>query len=193
MLVARQLEGGIHFGLGSTLAFRRAELDKIGGFLAIVNHRADDYELGARISALGLRVKLSDVVVETYLPAYRFSEFMSHQLRWGRGVRDARAGGYFGLIFTFGILWSLVALVASGGAIWAWSATGAVFFLRMSVAIVVGRCVLQDRSVLKNLRLIPLRDLLAVVVWIISLRGDIVTWRGDRFRLKDGKLTRIQP
>jgi ceramide glucosyltransferase len=193
VLVARQLEGGIHFGLGSTLAFRRAELEKIGGFLAIVNHLADDYELGARISALGLRVKLSDVVVETYLPAYRFSEFMSHQLRWGRGVRDARAGGYFGLIFTFGILWSLVALVASGGAIWAWSATGAVFFLRMSVAIVVGRCVLQDRSVLKNLRLIPLRDLLAVVVWIISLRGDIVTWRGDRFRLKDGELTRIQP
>ncbi len=36
VLAARQLEGGIRFGLGSTLAFRRAELEKIGGFIAFV-------------------------------------------------------------------------------------------------------------------------------------------------------------
>jgi ceramide glucosyltransferase len=193
VLAARQLERGIHFGLGSTLAFRRAELEKIGGFHAIVNHLADDYELGARISRLGLRVKLSEVVVETYLPAYQMSEFLSHQLRWARGVRDARAGGYFGLIFTFGFFWSLVGLVASGGALWAWAAAAVVLVLRMSMALFVGRLVLRDRTVLKNLWLIPLRDLIAVMIWIVSLRGNVVTWRGDRFRLENGKLTRIEP
>jgi hypothetical protein len=35
--------------------------------------------------------------------------------------------------------------------------------------------------------------LLAVAVWIVSLGGHTVTWRGDRFRLKAGKLTRIAP
>ena len=49
VLSARQLESGIRFGLGSTLAFRRAELKQIGGFASIVNHLADDYELGKRI------------------------------------------------------------------------------------------------------------------------------------------------
>jgi hypothetical protein len=29
------------------------------------------------------------------------------------------------------------------------------------------------------------------VVWIVSLGGHTVTWRGDRFKLKDGKLTRV--
>src|SRR5271170_1859306 len=122
VLAARQLEGGIRFGLGSTLAFRRNELEKIGGFHSIVDHLADDYELGKRIAALGLAVKLSDVVVETYLPSYRLREFLVHQLRWARGVRDARAGGYFGLIFTFGIAWALLAVVASEGALWSWGA-----------------------------------------------------------------------
>jgi len=42
VLAARQLEGGIQFGLGSTLAFRRAELEKIGGFISFVDYLADD-------------------------------------------------------------------------------------------------------------------------------------------------------
>src|SRR5579864_9072198 len=55
VFVARQLEHGIHFGLGSTLAFRRADLERAGGFSSFVDFLADDYELGARISALGLQ------------------------------------------------------------------------------------------------------------------------------------------
>jgi ceramide glucosyltransferase len=193
VLAARQIEGSIRFGLGSTLAFRRAELEKIGGFTSFVDYLADDYELGKRIADLGLAVNLSDVVVETYLPSYRPREFFAHQLRWARGVRDARAGGYLGLIFTFGMLWALLALTASQGALWAWTGLAVTLFLRFAVALVVGRGVLQDRQAMKDVWLIPLRDLLAVAVWIASLGGHAVTWRGDRFRLKDGKLSRILP
>jgi ceramide glucosyltransferase len=192
VLVARQLEaGGIRFGLGSTLAFRREDLEKIGGFSSILDHLADDYELGKRIAALGRTVTLSDVVVETYLPAYRLRDFFAHQLRWARGVRDARPGGYFGLVFTFGIPWALLAVAASGVAPWSLATLLLTLFLRYAVTLVVGWFVLRDRQVMKYPWLIPLRDLLAVLVWIASLGGHTVIWRGDRFRLKDGKLTRI--
>src|SRR5580658_8472862 len=193
VLAARQLEGGIRFGLGSTLAFRRTELEKIGGFTSFVDYLADDYELGKRIAGLGLSVKLSDVVVETYLPSYRLGEFFAHQLRWARAVRDARAGGYLGLVFTFGFVWALLALAASQAALWAWSALAITLLLRFAVAFVVGFGALRDRQVLKYAWLLPLRDLLAVAVWIVSLGGHTVTWGGDRFCLKDGKLTRILP
>jgi ceramide glucosyltransferase len=193
VLAARQVEGGIRFGLGSTLAFRRADLEKIGGFASFVDYLADDYELGKRIADLGLKVKLSEVVVETYLPAYGLRSFFAHQLRWARGVRDARAGGYLGFVVTFGLMWALLALAASGAALWAWSALVVSLFLRLTVALVVGRGVLQDRQVLRDAWLIPLRDVLAVGVWFASLGGHTVTWRGDRFRLKDGKLSRIPP
>src|ERR1039458_4420065 len=193
ILAARQVEGGIRFGLGSTLAFRRAELEKIGGFVSFVDYLADDYELGRRIAGLGLTVKLSDVVVETYLPAYRLREFFAHQLRWARGVRDARAGDYLGLVFTFGLLWALLALAASRAAFWAGIALAVTLFLRLSVALVVGRVVLGDRQIPKEAWLLPVRDLLAVGVWIVSLGGHTVTWRGPRFHWKDGKLTRVPP
>jgi ceramide glucosyltransferase len=191
VLAARQLEGGIHFGLGSTLAFRRAELEKIGSFNSILDYLADDYELGKRIADLGFSVSLSDVVVETYLPAYSLRDFFAHQLRWARGVRDARAGGYFGLAFTFGILWALLAVAASGGALWSWGTLASTLFLRFVLALVMGWKVLRDPQVFRYAWMIPLRDLVAVVVWIVSLGGHTVTWRGDRFKLKDGKLTRV--
>ena len=192
VLVARQLEG-IRFGLGSTLAFRRSGLDKIGGFISFVDYLADDYELGKRLSGLGFAANLSDVVVETYLPRYGLRDFFAHQLRWARGVRDARAGGYLGLIFTFGFFWALLALGSSHGALWAWITLAVTLVLRLAVSVVVGRTILRDRQVVKDVWLIPLRDLIAVLVWIASLVGRTVTWRGDRFQLKNGRLSRIPP
>jgi ceramide glucosyltransferase len=89
--------------------------------------------------------------------------------------------------------WALLALAASRGALWAWGAMAITLFLRLAVALVVGRTVLQDRPTLKYAWLIPVRDLIAAAIWVASLGGHTVTWRGDRFRLKNGKLTRIVP
>src|SRR5579885_1362023 len=66
VLVAAEIEGGLKFGLGSTLALRRDDLRKIGGFEEIANYLADDYELGKRISQLGLKIALSRAVVDTF-------------------------------------------------------------------------------------------------------------------------------
>ena len=193
VLVARQLEGRLRFALGSTLAFRRTDLEKIGGFRSIVDFLADDYELGRRIAGLGLQVFLSDVVVETHLPAYDLRGFLAHQLRWARGVRDSRTGGYIGLASTYGLMWALIALVASRGALWTWAVAGMTVLLRFAVALTVGKIVLKDRGLLRHLWLLPARDLVAVVVWIGSFAGHTVTWRGDRFKLKNGRLIRIDP
>jgi ceramide glucosyltransferase len=181
----------LKFGLGSTLAFRRKDLDRIGGFRSIVDFLADDYELGRRISDLGLKVVLSDVVVETHLPAYDVRGFLSHQLRWARGVRDARTGGYVGLVSTYGVMWAVLALIAAHAAPWSWAILGLTLLLRFAVAVVVGYIVLGDQGLLGRLWLLPLRDLIAVLVWVASFGGHTVTWRGDRFELKKGRLTRL--
>ena len=191
VLVAQQIEGGLHFGLGSTLAFRRKDLDGIGGFRSIVDFLADDYELGRRIADLGLKVILSDVVVETHLPAYDMRGFLDHQLRWARGLRDVRLGGYIGLAATFGLLWGLLDIIAAPAAVWSWAVFAAVFALRIAVAVAVGKSVLQDARVPAQLLLLPLRDLLAVLIWIASFAGHTVVWRGEIFELNNGRLVRV--
>jgi ceramide glucosyltransferase len=192
VLVARLIERGIHFGLGSTLAFRRSDLAATGGFEALADYLADDYEIGRRIAALGLKIELSGTVVETFLPRYDLKQFLDHQLRWARTIRNSRPGGYAGLVTTFGPPWACLALLCTRGAGWSWALLGVAVFMRCAVAFVVGRMVLQDRQVTSWLALVPLRDFVAATVWLIGFRGHLVTWRGDSFELKDGKLVRMR-
>ena len=59
VLLARWIEGGLRYGLGSTLAVSREALESIGGLEPLVDHLADDYELGERIFKAGYAVALS--------------------------------------------------------------------------------------------------------------------------------------
>jgi ceramide glucosyltransferase len=190
VLVSMMIEGGLHYGLGSTLAVSREALNMAGGLLPLVDHLADDFELGARIDRAGYRVALSAEVVETAVPAYSWRGFFDHQLRWARTVRDARPGGYVGLIFTHGLSWALLNVLASGLSPLSLWLLALSFFLRLSLAMTVGAEVLADHQVLPNLWLLPLRDLVAMGVWVAGFAGNTIVWRGERFQLKDGKLSR---
>lgn len=188
VLLSKWIEGGLRYGLGSTLAVRREALDRIGGLRVLADHLADDYELGVRVAGAGFRVALSPEVVETNVAAYGWRGFLDHQLRWARTVRDARPWGYAGLIFTHGLGWALLNLVASGlspASLWL---LGLSFFLRLALAMTVGAIVLADHQVLPGLWLLPLRDLIAMGVWVTGFAGNTIVWRGERFMLQGGKL-----
>jgi ceramide glucosyltransferase len=189
LLVSKIIEGGLHYGLGSTLAVSREALEKSGGLLPLVNYLADDYELGARITRAGYRVALSAEVVETGIPAYDWKGFVGHQLRWLRTVRDARPGGYAGLLVTHGFGLAVLNLIASGVSPLSLWLLGLGFFLRLSQAMMVGAEVLGDHQVLATLWLLPLRDVVAMGLWAAGLTGNTIVWRGERFVLRNGKLS----
>ena len=112
VLVARLVSAG-GFALGSTMALRVADLQAIGGFAAIREYLADDYQLGARIARLGKQVALSNAVVETNLGAGSWKDVWKHQIRWARTIRVSRPAGYFGYLVTQATFWSILA--ALGG------------------------------------------------------------------------------
>jgi ceramide glucosyltransferase len=192
VLLSKLLEGGMHYGLGSTLAVRREAIEKTGGLLGLVNQLADDYEMGARVARAGYRVALSPEVVETSVPAYGWRGFVDHQLRWLRTVRDARPAGYIGLIFTHGLAWALLNVLASGLSPVSLWLLGLSFFLRLAQAMTVGAAVLGDHEVLPNLWLLPIRDVVAMGLWVAGFAGDTIVWRGERFALKNGKLVKSE-
>src|SRR6185437_6039389 len=181
VLLARWIEGGLRYGLGSTLAVSRDALAAIGGFETLADHLADDYELGARIYGAGYAVALSREVVETSVPDYSWRGFFDHQVRWYRTVRDARPAGYAGLVVTHGLAWAVLNVVASGlspVSLWLLAMS---FFLRLAMAMGVAANVLGDHEVLPNLWLLPLRDLVAMGTWVAGFAGNTIVWRGERF------------
>jgi ceramide glucosyltransferase len=191
VLLSKMIEGGLHYGLGSTLAISRQALNQIGGLEPLADHLADDYELGARVDQAGYRIALSAEVVETAIPAYAWRGFLDHQLRWARTVRNARPWGYAGLIFTHGLGWALLNVLASGLSPLSLWLLGLSFLLRVTQAMTVGAQVLGDHQVLPSLWLLPLRDIVAMGVWVAGFAGNTIVWRGERFVLKGGKLQRV--
>ena len=170
--------GVSEFGLGSTLAFRRADLDRIGGFASIANYLADDYQLGRKLHSLGLRNLISKVVVSTRLSAESWRAASKHQLRWARTIRLSRGGGYAGLPVTFATLWAVLAAACG-----LWSVAAALLAIRFAMAMTCGWFVLGSADVWKYWYLIPVRDLWGVAIWAAGLFGDTVEWRGRRLRL----------
>jgi ceramide glucosyltransferase len=176
VLVAR-LVGVDEFAMGSTLVFRRVDLDRIGGFASLANYIADDYQLGRRIHALGLKCVLSDVIVETHMGG-GWIEVWWHQIRWARTIRVSKFGGYVGLPITNATLWAVV-VAALGRPDLAWMLIG----VRLLMALVSGWLVMRSRDVLQLWWLIPARDLYGFLVWLTALFGHNVVWRGRRMRL----------
>jgi ceramide glucosyltransferase len=191
-LVARALEGGLRFGLGSTLATTKSALATIGGFASLTDQLADDYELGARLHRAGYRVELLHEVVATSVPPYTLRAFCDHQLRWARSTRDSRRAGYIGLGITYVLPWALLTVLASGGALWSITLLSVALLARVAVALIVGVGLLRDGQVLRDILLLPLRDLFGLIFWAWSYASDIVVWRGERFRLRRGRLEPVR-
>jgi ceramide glucosyltransferase len=191
VLTARYTERGMRFALGATLLVSRPALAAAGGLEGLTSVLADDHALGQRVAAAGYRVVLSPEPVSTSVPAYTFPEFWGHQLRWARTVRDARPGGYFGLVFTQPVPWAFLYIVASGLSLFSIVLLLCAMLARMSVAISIGLGSLRDTRVLRDLPLLPWRDCIGLVLWSWSYAGNTVEWRGERFRVHHGKLLRI--
>jgi ceramide glucosyltransferase len=179
------LVGVSEFGLGSTLAFRRADLEAIGGWEGIGDFIADDYQLGKRISRSGKKVVLTRMAVETHLGAATWQGVWQHQVRWARTIRASK-GAYLGLPITNASLWALCAFAAGLGTI------GFVLLgLRMMVAALAGGFVLRDCAFARLWWLVPFRDLWGFAVWCAGAINRPVIWRGKRMQLDDEG--RIQP
>ncbi len=181
-LVAR-LVGVDEFAMGSTLAFRREDLERIGGFAAVADYLADDYQVGHRIHALGLKCVLSDVIVETHLGG-GWRQVWAHQVRWARTIRVSRFGGYWGLPVTNATLWAVICAVFGRGDL-----AAALLGLRLAMALAAGWGVLRSRDVLFLWWLTPARDLFGFAVWVAGLFGNTVMWRGQRLELdREGRI-----
>lgn len=184
ILVAR-LVGVDDFAMGSTMAFTRATLTRIGGFTVIADYLADDYQLGQRIHDLGMKCVLSDVVVTTHLGG-NWHDVWMHQVRWLRTIRVSNFGGYLGLPITFATVWVLAAAVVGS-----YQIALLTLAARMLMATVSGWWVVGSRDTLWLWPLIPLRDLFGAAVWVTALFGKTVLWRKRRFWLD--RRGRIQP
>jgi len=185
-LVAKAVEP-LTYCYGPTMSARRSALDAIGGFEALTDHLADDYLLGNRIAALGLRVELAGRAGLNVLHEPSLKALFLHELRWARTIRTVRPLGYAGTIVTMPMPWAVAVLLASGFSPAGWLALAAAIALRLSMQLAVRRTFRLEA--VPAFWWIPVREILSFSVWVASHLGQAVLWKRNRFRVStDGRL-----
>ncbi len=192
VLMARSLKP-MDFALGAAMLMRRGDVTAIGGFTAIADHLADDFQLGRRLAQRGGRIAMSPMVVECWDAPAGWAGVWRHQLRWARTIRACQPLPYFFSVLSNATFWPLL---------WAVTAGDGRTLLFLGAALVArGLVTLDLQSRLGGKAesgkqkaetffwLAPVKDLLQMAVWFSAFTGNTVAWRGRRMRVKrDGTL-----
>ncbi len=187
VLVARRLEG-ITFGLGASLLVPRDALESIGGFPALADYLADDYQLGNRLAKKGYTIVLSRVVLEDVAGPMSLGDFLVHQLRWARTYRASRPAGFAGYGMTYCLFFGALLIAVQPNAL-SFVLAGLALGSRLTLGSIVQRHVIKTRRWLRWLILLPAKDLISFLIWGWSFVGSRVTWRDRSYRIiQEGKI-----
>jgi ceramide glucosyltransferase len=193
-LVAKKIEGKIRFAFGWTMATSKRHLAEIGGWKEMANFHSDDFEFGKRIARCGHRVELMAKPVSMVFPKETIAEYFSRELRWSIGLRSVRPLAYWGLAFTHGLPWALLAAAAAvsiGSMPTAFSYLATYLILRVGITWTTGKWGIGDLQLAKLLWLIPVRDAISFVIWITGFFSDKILWRGMNYHVRHGELIPI--
>lgn len=190
-VAAAEYVTGVQFALGAAVAVQKPVMEETGGFAAIVDYLADDFQIGYRAAAAGYKVEVSQHIIDIVLTGESLRSVLSRELRWARTTAVSRPMGHAGLVMTFGFVYALTFLLLSGFSIAGWTIFGSVTAVRFMSAY-IGTVVLKDREFRIRAWLLPLRDTLSFIIWLAGYMGRTVNWRGRHLQLlKDGRMVNV--
>lgn len=173
--------GGHPCVIGKTMLMHRPALEAVGGFEAMKDILAEDYTLGARMTAAGYTVACSPYSMPVISGARDIRTFFNRHTRWGQLRRRIAP-----LTFLFELTvqptpWFLfVALL--GGPVWKLVALGALA-VKFGIEVVLHRKLTGRVPSWRSLALMPLKDLLVFAMWFSSALRTTYEWRGHRMRI----------
>lgn len=191
LLVAWQLDG-VHFALGPTMVSTKKYVQGFGGFEVLESRPADDLLFGRLIAEQGVQVKLLPYVVLTTPDFAGVGQLYTKRLRWMTVMRAMRPWGHFGLIFTWGLPWTTLAVLMHPTILVAAIYWGGYLAFRFVMTWLIGILGLKQHSLWREMILIPAWDAMAFAVWVMSFTKSSIRWRGVDYKLRDGMFVKAE-
>jgi ceramide glucosyltransferase len=186
VLVAWQLDG-VHFTLGPTMVSTKQRVRAFGGFQVLENRPADDLLFGRLIAEQGVEVKLLPCVVETVPDFKGMRELLAKRVRWMTVMRTMRPWGHFGLLFTWGLPWTTLAVLVHPTLGVAAAYWGSYLAFRVAITWLIGIQGLKQAGLWRKMPLIPLWDAMAFLIWLVSFTRTSIRWRNVDYQLRNGQ------
>jgi ceramide glucosyltransferase len=187
VMVAWQLND-LKVTFGQSILTTRKAVQAYGGYPVLEDRPADDVYAGRLVAEQGFEVKLLPYVVQSVADFQTMGDLFHKRTRWMTVQRLMRPWGHLGLIFTWGLPWSLVAIATHPTAGVAITYLGGYAAFRIAITWTIGVWGMKQKGLWKKMPLIPVWDAMAFVMWIASWGRRTIRWRGVDYFLREGRL-----
>jgi ceramide glucosyltransferase len=188
-IIFSAITGAAGFCLGASVAFRKADLEAVGGMGDLGHYLVEDYELGRRLRGLGKHMVLMPHLVDVVADYEDFNRWWHHQVYWDQNTWAANPVGFGLTILVRSVPFALLYAVLAGFSAWGLAVLAGALIIRLGTAAKISAHYLDDREGLRALWLLPLRDVFALASWYVALTRRSFEWRGHRFGLtREGRI-----
>ncbi len=188
-VIFAHVTGSAKFCLGSSMALRRSSLNELGGLETLSDYLVEDYEMGRRLRTSGKKIAIVRYFINIVVDLENCFQWWNHQIYWDQKTRAAHPAGFFATVLIRSVPFALFFAVSRSGDAVGLMVLGGAIGLRLATAAVILGWGLRDLEGLTSLALLPLRDITALVSWLLAFTKRTVIWRGSEFILaRDGRL-----
>ncbi|HWA98873.1 MAG TPA: glycosyltransferase, partial [Pirellulales bacterium] len=187
MVFVKQLTGW-DVVMGKGMMFRREALDDIGGFQRVANVAAEDYVLGVALAEAGWNVALASVPVQAVHTrwswrgvinrTYRHAAMRCRLCTWSYPIELGGNPVFLATLgaLIFGLSWVPYLVIT--------------VVLKTMIDARACQLLRGQKLSIRDLLLLPVKDLLFGIVWLPAIFGRTVRWRGNTLRLGWGTVLR---
>jgi ceramide glucosyltransferase len=188
-MIFYRMFGASDFCLGASTAIRRSALEMIGGLEGLADYLVEDFEMGRRLRANGLKAVILPYFVDMVVDLKSAAQWWHHLVYWDQNNRAAAPYKFFGTIVIRPVPFALLLAIVSLGSMWTLAVLAVTGAVRLAAAALMMKAVLGDREGLRSVWLVPLRDVAALVSFVMAYTKRTTIWRDTRFTLtRDGRL-----
>lgn len=171
--------------IGKSMALRRSDLERAGGFKAFARVLAEDHCLGRAMLALGKRAALGRVPIQNVTDG-SVKQAFDRYARWGLMQRWIAGPGYPAQILTFPLLLAVLAALAGRHDPLALLASGIVVAGKLVLDAVAIRSLTGRFPRLRTFALVPVKEAVVFGAFLKACTSNAVAWRGNRFYVTRG-------
>ena len=171
--------------VGKSMALRRTDLERVGGFRAFSRLLAEDHALGRAMLGLGKRAALGRVPVVNVTNASVRGVF-DRYARWGLMGRWVARAGYPAEVVTYPLMLAALALATNWRQPEVVAITSAIALAKVLLDALAIHALTGRWPSLRTMALGPLKEVVMFAAFLKPLFGSQVQWRGKVFYVTRG-------
>ncbi len=174
--------------IGKSMMMNKRVLASVGGLAGVSDILAEDYILGAKLQKAGNRVAISPHLLPVVTGSSSVGHFFNRHVRWGQMRRRISPGFYLAELTGNPTPFFLASMCVASSE--AFRQLLAAQLLKWTIdAIIYLR--LSPHPSVRTLSLMPLKDLLVPIMWVLGGLRRTVNWRGRKMLVGAG--SRLSP